>query len=204
VKARQSALNGHVSTKRSCALQEPRSIRIAAFRLCSRPRRRRWIWSRKRLTSARRTVPLCVGENRIFAASVRVRVCVCVRVCVWASLPGRSVCRCDVWVRNLRPLIMREADDAASRKRQVCPLNRLWGPPHSWAHPAHSRTRAPARYHAQGMCFTVCAGADVCAGSRHRRADTAVGGEWPAAFVTLFGTHRLRLSAAHQCVGARR
>ena len=131
--------------------------------------------------------------------------CVCVCVRVWASLPGRrSVCRCDVWVRNLRPLIMREADDAASRKRQVCPLNRLWGPPHSWAHPAHSRTRAPARYHAQGMCFTVCAGADVCAGSRHRRADTAVGGEWPAAFVTLFGTHRLRLSAAHQCMGARR
>ena len=203
MKARQSALNGHVSTKRSCALQEPRSIRIAAFRLCSRPRRRRWIWSRKRLTSARRTVPLCVGENRIFAASVRVRVCVCVRVCVWASLPGRSVGR---QVRRLgaQPAT---AHHARSRRRGLTqatgPLPTVRSTP-CWAHPAYSRTRAPARYHAQGMCFTVCAGADVCARSRHRRADTVVGGEWPAAFVTLFATHHLRLSAAHQCVGARR
>ena len=174
-------------------------IRTAAFRSCSRPRRRRWIWSRKRLTSARRTVPLCVGENRIFAASVRVRVCTCVRVGepAWSSV-GLQVRRLGAQPAT--------AHHARSRRRGLTQATGVStkptvGSPHAGPTP---RTRAPACYHAQGMCFTVCAGADVCAGSRHRRADTAVGGEWPAAFVTLFGTHHLRLSAAHQCVGARR
>ena len=181
-------------------------IRTAAFRLCSRPRRRRWIWSRKRLTSARRTVPLCVGENRIFAASVRVRVCACVCVCVRVGEPAWSSVGLQVRRLGAQPAT---AHHARSRRRGLTQATGVSTKPTvgstpCWAHPAYSRTRAPARYHAQGMCFTLCAGADVSAGSRHRRADTAVGGEWPAAFVTLFGTHHLRLSAAHQCVGARR